>query len=424
MTAALIAFWWQIPSKSDSWQKPHEFDTPSENGKFVARVIPASKAAKAILVVLAIESGKNNEVWRTQLSNEVAPTQVLLTNDGESVLTLDNWFGVGYGDDVVAIYNRHGQLAKYSLDQIATPGREQLFTTTSSRHWRANGIELSVADGEDAHYAVWLDWANQWVAWRLRDGQPIKVTGEVGKQFIKEARNTAITSIKNPSSQDEWGFGMNRSQAAARFLARLRFAEDRPLVASFLQASDFRGGIVKSFSGGVRPVLSFLASSSKRAEADRLLTRWDGKRASNMNFDQPGHGYRFLGVLEGAIAFNAPPDTMKGSIRLYLIPESVPLNEWDSKLPTQFLIVDCNDKYSSGNGAVLEQTVGFVIEGVTPGEYRIKAVWDKAAPFSKENEILCQPGPGDYESTSSPIVTVRAGKTSKDVQIDCKTLVK
>ena len=130
ITAGLMAFGWQVTTKADSWQRPQEFDTASENGKFVARVVPATQDRKGVLIVSDLKSGKTDEIWRTQLSNNVAPTEVRLTNDGESVLTLDNWFGAGYGDDVVAIYNRHGQLTKYSLEQIDAGTKSKTNQTT------------------------------------------------------------------------------------------------------------------------------------------------------------------------------------------------------------------------------------------------------------------------------------------------------
>src|SRR5688572_13830676 len=108
-------------ARADSWAPPSEFDTLSESGKFIAHVIPGKKDLKPLLIVSSIDTGKTNEIWRAELSNPISPTEVHVTDDGNSVVTFDNYFGVGYGDDVVALYNSKGQLAKYSLEEFAPP---------------------------------------------------------------------------------------------------------------------------------------------------------------------------------------------------------------------------------------------------------------------------------------------------------------
>lgn len=71
------------------------------------------------------------------LSNEVSPVSAIVSNNGEYVVTFDNWHGVGYGDDVVVIYRSDGTLVKkFALEDLLTEGDiETLPHSTSSIHW-------------------------------------------------------------------------------------------------------------------------------------------------------------------------------------------------------------------------------------------------------------------------------------------------
>lgn len=50
--------------------------------------------------------------WSKALSNDVAPLNALVSDDGAYVVTFDNWHFVGFGDDVVVIYDGAGQTVK------------------------------------------------------------------------------------------------------------------------------------------------------------------------------------------------------------------------------------------------------------------------------------------------------------------------
>ncbi len=65
----------------------------------------------------------------------------------------------------------------------------------------------------------------------------------------------------------------------------------------------------------------------------------------------------------------------------------------------------------------------FRIDGVTPGSYRLKAVWDKSLRFAVKDEIGV-PGPGDYESGEEPSIEVVAGKSVENLTVVCTNLFK
>lgn len=79
-------------------------------------------------------------IWKQELDNNVAPVSVLISNSGQYVVTFDNWHEVGYGDNVIVIYNEKGQLKKkYPLEDIMSANESgRIWQSTSSRNWGYN----------------------------------------------------------------------------------------------------------------------------------------------------------------------------------------------------------------------------------------------------------------------------------------------
>lgn len=419
---------------ADSWLPPSEFETASENHHFLARVIPATETAKPLLMVLAVTPSSTNELWRTRLSNTVSPCEVWISDDGESVVTADNYARVGYGDDVIAIYNRQGQLAKYSLEQIAPPQKpksdvhsfpddgygDKIIHTTSSRRWSANSIEFFHRQSGQLLFCLWLDWETRWVTWRMTDGQIIALTGPQTKEVTLQGRTCARAEVLADSN----------ARAALNFLGRLHFKEDRPLIEAWLSDTNFSSGSWESSSSDPpQYTFAFAARSYRRDTAEQLLARWDGKGPKHIqlgNLDK----YRYLGTLNCVVTFPHAPAKGEGTIRLYLIPSSTPLNEWAAAPPTQYLIANLNAYYPTiraqheWRDGQLSRDVNFVISGITPGEYRLKAVWNRAAPFADADQVIYAPHPGDYESSSSPKLTIKRAGTTHGIKLECSTPVK
>ncbi|MGE3466367.1 MAG: hypothetical protein AB7J13_05485 [Pyrinomonadaceae bacterium] len=83
-------------------------------------------------------SAKGKTLWNVRLDNEVAPVSALISDNGDYVVTFDNWHRVGYGDNVVAIYNgKTGTLIKKLglKDFLTESDIYNLPASTSSIHW-------------------------------------------------------------------------------------------------------------------------------------------------------------------------------------------------------------------------------------------------------------------------------------------------
>lgn len=59
------------------------------------------------------------QIWMKELDNDVSPASALVSDSGKYVVTFDNWHLGGQGDNVIVIYNGHGDLIKkFSLDDF------------------------------------------------------------------------------------------------------------------------------------------------------------------------------------------------------------------------------------------------------------------------------------------------------------------
>ena len=420
--------------RADSWLPPTAFDTFSENGGFVAHVTPANTNYKATVVVSAIKNHRTNGLWRASLSNDYCPTEVVVSDDGSSVVTLDNWGGVGYGDNVVAIYGPSGLKAKYSLEEFAPPAKPKassdvlIFSihggydgkfvhSTSSRHWRRYSIYFFYPHARESLFCLWLDWEKRWVVWQMADGKLRKVTADLASKLNTEGRNRALQEVKT---------GENPS-AALNFIGRLRRPEDRPLIEAWLRDSKFSTSSTMSYSSAhPNPSFRYNAYSFKRQEAESILSCWDGI-TTNICVMGSLEEYHFLGTIKGQVALSVAPKKGDGTLRLYLIPTDVPLEKWSGSRPQHYLIADLHSNFpmeledQKMKDFPLGRTIDFIFYGVTAGNYRLKAVWNKTPPFAKPETIVCLPRSGDYENTSSPLIAVKRGRIIDGVHIECST---
>ncbi|MBI5745619.1 MAG: DUF4919 domain-containing protein [Nitrospirae bacterium] len=77
--------------------------------------------------------------WKVRLVNNVSPVSAMVSDMGRYVVTFDNWYSVGYGNDVVVVYGEKGKfLYKYRLEDMLSYSdiRNFVESSVSSRWWR------------------------------------------------------------------------------------------------------------------------------------------------------------------------------------------------------------------------------------------------------------------------------------------------
>jgi Gram-negative bacterial TonB protein C-terminal len=174
--------------KADTWTLPTETKYCSENKKFCLKVQP--KKLESQLSYFKDKSDKKEDagsdktvkenyckgvfynkrkkLWSIKLDNEVSPVSAILSNNGDYVVTFDNWHGTGYGDNVVVIYDAsNGKLIrKLGLSDFLTESDiDNLQYTTSSIKWSGEHhfdyekrqLILKVAGGLSGYFDVRID---------------------------------------------------------------------------------------------------------------------------------------------------------------------------------------------------------------------------------------------------------------------------
>ena len=126
---------------------------------------PVSEADRIPPLATMARRGKNGEwktVWEGPLVNRIAPAQMLVADNG-AVITLDNWFSLGRGENVIVIYDRKGRLVRsMPLTALVPQGyMDVLPISKNSVHWYG-AAEIS-EDGKQLLLHVLLppykDWA-------------------------------------------------------------------------------------------------------------------------------------------------------------------------------------------------------------------------------------------------------------------------
>lgn len=113
-----------------------------EEGRKVERPAPVG------LLERRNASGGWEPVWAAPLVNDISPTHVIVADDGRYVVTFDNWYSVGHGENVIVIYRADGSLVRTMALTGLIPQmvKDSLSHSVSSVRWKKD--EGILPDGE------------------------------------------------------------------------------------------------------------------------------------------------------------------------------------------------------------------------------------------------------------------------------------
>lgn len=112
------------PLRADSWNLPKTttFWSPAHKARLI--VVPGDwtasprRSAEGHLQV-RYAGGAWHDIWNRALVNDAAPVDVMVTDDGRSVVTLDDWFSTGTGSHAVVLYGPDGTVVRsFALDDF------------------------------------------------------------------------------------------------------------------------------------------------------------------------------------------------------------------------------------------------------------------------------------------------------------------
>jgi hypothetical protein len=178
-----LSFLSVFQAKADVWDTPKTKFYYSENKVFVLKVVPTyipekyyewrfakqSKKKKfsqsdttivhGYAVLFKIIVNDSNIIWKRQLINRICPVSACVSNDGKHVITCDNWYNMGYGDDVLVIYNEFGDLTKrYKLEDISPFPINDYEMSITSLHWNCGNKFL---DNEKFEICFYVEKVNK-----------------------------------------------------------------------------------------------------------------------------------------------------------------------------------------------------------------------------------------------------------------------
>jgi hypothetical protein len=366
----------------------------------------------------------------------------------------------------------------FSLDPDTNPsGPTEVESFAENQTW-TDQVHLSLLEQVEntTVFCLWLEGRSDWMSWDIASGAKVEASSNKKRKWTDKTHHWALATIREnqPDPFGDWiratkkraselfqnadkkapldgwfQFNMEEESLAyaCRFLRKTNFPGDRKLVEKLLAATDFSTittytpSIVEARAHGRQPTnFCFYVTSYRRSLADQILAEWDSKLDSNREHGGPlpfvHEDYFFLGKVSGTVALPCPPTGRDGVLEIYLIPAQVSRGKWPSHPPVHCVWASFWDVDRTFNwrleslglkkpetGYKLGTSIHFRIDGVTPGKYRLKAVWDKSYPFAVRDQIGV-PGPGDYESGEEPSIEVVAGKSVENVTVVCTNLFK
>jgi hypothetical protein len=433
--SVLAILFFTAPAQADSWPAPQAWDQPSDNGRFVAHVTPAewefspdrakrTLKAKPRLEVFSLDGAKRVPLWQCELANTESPHAVCVSDDGQSVVALDEWGQLGRGDKVVVLYGPKGLLKQHSLESILKMTREQVWQSgismsVSSIWWRKGSLGFFESRDGRRYYCLYIQAPAQWLAWNLDTGEQVDPTDDMKARWLDQGLKLARARLDPkpaaPVTDED-------RQAAIALLGAGRRKEDRLLLEAQLKAGGFNIGYQYSTTTGQKVpdhCLIMMSSIERRLADEALACLTDGGPMKiNVATNSPYHN---LGTVLGHIRLSEKPAKVNGRVWLYLVPASVKPDRWrEAEIVYRASFAPRRDDWPES------RIVDFRWEGVSPGRYWIKAIWRPDAPAPPwgppgsdddfKPPVMLE---DDFETDLQPGFDVKAGETVEPEPAGC-----
>ena len=292
--------------------------------------------------------------------------------------------------------------------------------------------------GEPANvYAIWQEYSARWLVFDLQELRFVPASHEkqlqIDTEALERARELARLALPGPLKRIARSIRATAAEyvpsvapageaeldwtikAALRYLAHRRQPPDKAVIERLLDSplKNSTPGYARFTSGEKLAALD----SDKRALGDELLSIWDGKKVNGWR--QPGlRNLNFLGGIGGTVRLPFRFPAGAGDIWIYLIPNTVSKKNWASNPEVLKIRSSLLDEFGEDQELPLDR-LRFAFDTIPAGEYRLRAVWDRAAPFAEKGpEAIAVGQKGDYESVESSIL-LQTGTAVLNLVIDC-----
>jgi hypothetical protein len=131
---------------ADQWQAPRKTNVESTNGNFRLTIVPHTDAdshpGRCRATLVHLKGSEQTTCWSRFLINKVAPVKAFVSNDGKSVVTLNEWYRAD--ECPVVIYDEKGGLVKqHTIETLGIHDPElKLTMSMSGQWWDENSVEF------------------------------------------------------------------------------------------------------------------------------------------------------------------------------------------------------------------------------------------------------------------------------------------
>ena len=138
---------------ADSWLPPKPsvtYESLNGDARFIVTASGRTNSLVGCRGTLLVKNDDSqwHQLWDKPLQNSLSPVTAVVADGGWRVITFDNYYSAGYGDEVIVFYSETGDLIrKYSLEALLS--KEELARvprSVSSRWWRSQ-VRLDEALG-------------------------------------------------------------------------------------------------------------------------------------------------------------------------------------------------------------------------------------------------------------------------------------
>ena len=351
------------------------------------------------------------------------------------------------------------EVAKLSPADLALILAKQTESSLTNPFEEATG-SLGFFDSSEGHvrFCLWVGMKNDWFAFDMATGLPFEPNAGLKSTWTERGRRTALRIIRahQPSpSKDLWdgarsavgGLLGPANQAgssnwrqeereltdAYRFVAALRRPEDRTIIEALLASEEFilTTGMQPNPSDGTERRPAFTLESPNRELGDRLLSQFktSESRIPELGGIPGATEFRYLGNLSCSVELPFAADS--GEVYVYLLPGREGKGQSRAAEAVETLrgsIASCLQEWGFMHHSVRPQPevsnrAECAFKGLTPGSYRLKAVWARQPTATGNPRTNTIPQPGDYQSQESGPFEITAGGSPEEVTLVCTNRV-
>ena len=425
----------------------------SENKLFTVDASPTEELGQILVAVHRLDGEKKSLYWSKKApwsnSSMVGGLYIRksISNDGNYAIIQP-----AFGNDW-ALIRKDASPVFYDKWKIHNAAGTNVMDRTDSVLWHGSTAPMEFFLEAQQVYAVWFSVADKWVTINLSSGELSAPNAELTNLLTAEATRRSlaaarahqpnlIKSMLRPARSwiGEWIpaaspppqasiFAQPELYSGYLFLAHRKVPDAEPYLRKLLEYPFL---MRYTHTAYLSPPV-FTVRSHERELADRAFRIFndlpvDPPRSRHMGFDfrteidKPSH---YLAGITGSVQLPiVVPSTNAGNVWIYAIPAHYKPGKWspDDKGVVPLL---CGFESPPGLPSNLEIEFDYIqygLHSLTPGEYRVKAIWDRRAPFAKRDEFGIAE-PGDYESAESAAIKVAAGAVVNLPTLDCTNRV-